>query len=282
MEKFHGFLCQSTTTSNLLSAYGKTFPVDNLRFFGKKRKVLKHIRPQVLFAPTYNDDDSVDEIVEVIKILKTKYQVVIKGHHGTQFLKENQTKRETLEALADAYYGPETNLSDCILESDVCIFGNSSAIAEAVFAGVPCLIFAHDLDLFKLYDIHTTQFKLVESGYLPYCSNPKHILSTVKEALSKNTIVKQQELNKSLFPKEYHTGIDGYLAAINFFLYHPDASDYANLHDQIINSYKNTIAEKSQTISNQQSSLEDYQKGKLYKLARKLYKIEGKIKHVKS
>lgn len=286
MEKYHGFLCQSTTTSNLLSAYGKTFPVDNLRFFGKKRKSPKREKPQILFAPTYNDDDSVEEIAEAIKTLKPHFRIIVKGHHGTQFLKSNQDKKKTLESLADAYYGSETSLSDLILESDVCIFGNSSAIAEAIYVNVPCLIFAHNLDLFKLYDIHTTQFKLVESGYLPRCSNPKNILKTVQETLSPRVKAKQQQLADVLFPKEYHTGIEGYLSAIEFFLHSPDAEDYSRLHDRILDSYKKTIAEKDQSnaelnqiISRQQLLLDNYEKGKLYKLATKLYKIEGKIIH---
>ena len=281
MQEYHGFLCQSTITNNMLQVYGRTFPVDNLRFFGKKKKIAKREKPQVLFAPTYNDVDTEDELVEIVKNLKKKYYVVVKGHHGTEFLKKNASKKQVLVDLADKYYGSEASLSNLILESDVCLFGNSSAIGEALYAGVPCAVATGDLDCFKLGDIHTTQFLFVRDGYIPYAKTAADVNKAIEAALSKKMIEKQKELSQKIFPKEYRTGVKGYLDVINYFLYDEVAQDYLKLHDQNIEE-KMTLKKELEQAKAKVEVLEDIEKRKLNRMAAKIYKLEGKIRHGKS
>lgn len=281
MQEYHGFLCQSTITNNMLQVYGRTFPVDNLRFFGKKKKTVKREKPQVLFAPTYNDVDTEDELVEIVKNLKKKYYVVVKGHHGTEFLKKNASKKQVLVDLADKYYGSEASLSNLILESDVCLFGNSSAIGEALYADVPCAVATGDLDYFKLGDIHTTQFLFVRDGYIPYAKTAADVNKAIEAALSKKMIEKQKELSQKIFPKEYRTGVKGYLDVINYFLYDEVAQDYLKLHDQNIEE-KMTLKKELEQAKAKVEVLEDIEKRKLNRMAAKIYKLEGKIRHGKS
>ena len=282
MERFHGFLCQSTVTSSLLSCYGKTFPVDNLRFYGKKRRAPKTAQKRLLFAPTFNDQDKAEEFQKLIKILKSDYHIIVKSHHGIAYLKTNQQKKDVLESLADEYYGPETSLSELILDSDVCLFGNSSAIGEALYAGVPCAVFAHDLNYFKYGDLSTTQYQLVKAGYLPFADNISQVKAAVDKALSEKFIKKQRDLAKILFPQNYRTGTKGYLDAINYFLNSQEAKDYVIFHDEISKSRREMVAAKDAEIEHCAQILKGYEDGKLFSLARKLYQIEGKIRHVKS
>lgn len=235
LEGFHGFLCQSVVTHEILKAYGATFPVDNLRFCKKGDIILgNNGKKRLLFAPTYNDQDEAQELLEIMKLLKEKYYLVVKGHHGTSYLKENLDKREVLSELADEYYDSSTNISNLISKVDVCLFGNSSAIGEALYAKVPCVIYAKDLDYFGLDGIHTTQYRLVEEGVLPWASRDDEIIPAIKKAMSAKYKNKQGELSDKLFPKEYKTGVDGYLQVIDFFLKDPLAQDYALLHDFIL------------------------------------------------
>ena len=116
LEGFHGFLCQSTITRELLKVYGQTFPVDNLRFYKKTRKKgNKNSKKIVLFAFTYNGEEDIKELEKAIKTLKDNYSVIIKAHHGTTYLKEHSKKKDIFRELADEYYGPEVSLSDLIL-----------------------------------------------------------------------------------------------------------------------------------------------------------------------
>ena len=281
MQEYHGFLCQSTITNDMLQVYGRTFPVDNLRFFGKKKKAVKREKPQVLFAPTYNDVDTEDELVEIVKNLKKKYYVVVKGHHGTEFLKKNASKKQVLVDLADKYYGSEASLSNLILESDVCLFGNSSAIGEELYAGVPCAVATGDLDCFKLGNIHTTQYLFVRDGYIPYAKTAADVNKVIEAALSKKMVEKQKELSQKIFPKEYRTGVKGYLDVINYFLYDEVAQDYLKLHDQNIAEKMDLKAELRKAKA-RIDALEDIEKRKLNRIVAKFYKLEGKIRHGKS
>ncbi len=285
MSKFHGFLCQSTITRDLLEAYGRTFPVDNLRFCSKKRKIIKRKRPQVLFAPTYNDDSSDKDFIEIIRTLKKNYYVVVKGHHGTGFLKDESGKKDALCKTADKYYGSDACLSDLILESDVCLFDNSSAIGEALYAKVPCAIIAKDLDYFKLEDIHTTQFQFVRDGYIPYSNKSSDALLVIGKALKDDFIEKQKELSNKVFPKEFKTGVDGYLRIIDYFMDDEIAQDYIKLHNLRIkneNALKNELIKCKEELTNKDSLLQEYANRKLYKLSDKIYNIKGKIRHGKS
>ncbi len=280
MCEYHGFLCQSTVTTCLLQVYGKTFPVENLRFFGKKKKVVKRDKKQVLFAPTYNDKDDEAELAKIVKNLKKNYRVVVKSHHGMEYLKENAGKKQTLEDLADEYYGSEVSLSDLILKSDVCLFGNSSAIAEALYVGVPCAIVASDLDYFKLGDVHTTQYEFVQDDLIPYCEDSNGVNEVIKATLSDKYKKKQQQLAHEIFPAEYHTGVEGYLKVIEYFLNDALAQDYLILHDFNVREgvvMREKARRYKEELDRKSAELDDYSKRKLNKLAAKIYKIEGRI-----
>lgn len=291
MEGFHGFLCQSTISRELLSAYGKTFAVENLRFLNKKR--IKHTgKKRVLFAPTYNDMSDAEYLLEVIESLKKNYYVIVKSHHGVEYLVKNKDRKAVLKNVADEYYGSETELADLIMSVDACIFDNSSAIGEALYAGVPCAIVAKDLDFFRLGDIHTTQYKIVKEGFLPYSEKPGDADVLVKKATSVEYRNKQKELSAKLFLSEFKTGVQGYIDAIDYFLNDQNAQDYIKLHDYVLADKLKLAQERdllmeqikayNEQISRQNAKLEDFSKRKLYRVADKLYKIEGRILNVKN
>lgn len=296
LEGFHGFLCQSKITYEMLKAYGATFPVENLRFCNRvSKRESRNGKKILLFAPTYNDLDELAELEKLISLLKKDYYVVIKGHHGTNYLKKNSEKKKAFELLADEYYDSRKNLSDLIIEADVCLFGNSSAIGEALYAKVPCAIFTKDLDYFKLDEIHTTQYKIVKGGFVPWTDKVEDILDIIKQALSADYRKKQNKLSDEIFPQSYRTGSEGYLKVIKYFLHDPIAEDYVMLHDYILKeNYKSKKEEIDKLASRNKelvdkiegleecvrrmtNKIEDDKKKKLYRIADKIYKIEGRI-----
>lgn len=291
LEGFHGFLCQSTVTADLLAVYGKTFLVDNLRFFGQnKKKRLEREKKVVLFAPTYNDKEKIEELVQMVKKMKEKYHVIIKGHHGTEYLKNNAKQKDALVGVADEYFGSETNLAELLMDADIFLSGNSSSIAEAIYAGVPCLIFAKELDYFKLGDIHTTQFELVRDGFVPYCDNVNEINEKIVEALSTDVINKQKKLANRFFPQRA-SGTKGYMKTIRYFLEDETAWDYIKLYDFVINDRQRKVdgyIEKYEDIDRKYNGcqmelatknliLEDNSRKKLYKVADEIYRVKNRI-----
>ncbi len=291
LEGFHGFLCQSIVTADLLAVYGKTFLVDNLRFFGKnKKKKPEREKKVVLFAPTYNDKEEIEELTQMVEKMKEKYKVVIKGHHGTEYLKNNLKQKNALINVADEYFGPETNLADLLMDVDVFLSGNSASIAEAIYAEVPCLIFAKELDYFKLEDIHTTQFELVKDGLIPYCNDIDEINEKIAETLLEDTSKKQRELACRFFPQRA-SGVKGYMKAIRYFLEDETAQDYIKLYDFVMSNNQKKIKKIEDMnrkynaclveLATKNSILEDNSHKKLYKVADKIYKIKNEIFSVK-
>lgn len=294
MDRFDGFLCQSTVTANLLSAYGKTFLVDNLRFCGMKKKNFSPAKKKktVLFAPTFNDSLTEDDLGKIIDNLKSKYRVIVKGHHGTEYLVCNREKKDILVQKADKYYGPKTNLSELIVDADVCLFGNSSAVGEALYAGVPCLVFAEDLNLFSYGELQTTLSEFAADGDLLVCKDLGMIEKMIEEAMSIAYRDRQKRLSQRIFPLSARDGVKGYLEVIDAFMNDRDTRDYLILHRYMINEkyydlgyYKNELKEaeeKCKKMVEYKEMLDDYRKRKLYRLADKIYRLEGMIKNEKN
>ena len=288
MRGFHGFLCNSTDGVNLLSVYGRTFPVDNLRFLGKKKQVNKSKKKIILFAPTYNDEYDAKENAKIIEELKKKYHVIVKAHHGINYLKINAEKKKQIQKGPDEYYGSEVNIVDLLMRADVCLANNSSVIGDAMRAGVPCVVFTHDIDLFRWQDFHTTQYTLYKEGKLLVCKDVKNIVKTVDEALTAKYKKNWKELEDRFFPKEYRTGVKGYLDAINYYLNDPDAEKAIMLHDYNISETVDAISKRDADVRKllddndlMRGALDDFSKRKLYKLADKFYKLEGKVIEIK-
>ncbi|MDO5475068.1 MAG: CDP-glycerol glycerophosphotransferase family protein [Candidatus Saccharibacteria bacterium] len=290
MERIHGFLCQSTITANLLSVYGKTFLVDNLRFYNASASArfdgIK--KKKVLFAPTFNDDVSDDSLKEVLNSLKKKYYVITKGHHGTEYLKKNHNQKLVLLEESDEYFGPETKLTDLILDVDVCVFGNSSAVAEALYVGKPCIVYSDDLDYFRLGDLHTTLYEMAANKQIITCNNPKDICVAVDDALDEKMVKIQKRLGEEILPRKYRNGVDGYLEVIDYFLTNPEAMDYVTFHDYVINEkysiikrYEDELKSIAGKCVEYEEKLDDFAQRKLYKIADKIYNIEGKIRNGK-
>lgn len=290
MERIHGFLCQSTITANLLSVYGKTFLVDNLRFcdtsVGARFNDIK--KRKVLFAPTFNDNVSDDSLKAILNSLKKKYYVITKGHHGTEYLKKNHNQRMVLLEESDEYFGPETKLTDLIVDVDVCIFGNSSAVAEALYVGKPCVVYSDDLDYFRLGNLHTTLYEMAANKQIITCNDPRGVCAAVDDALGEKMMKVQKRLGEEILPRKYRNGVDGYLKVIDYFLNDPEAIDYITFHDYVVNEkysiiehYENELRSIAGKCVEYEEKLGDFAQRKLYKIADKIYNIEGKIRNGK-
>lgn len=290
MEGFHGLLCPGVDGVKFLSVYGKTFPVDNLRFLGKKRIVNHTKKKIVLFAPTYNDKYDAKENESIIKELKKNYYVIVKSHHGTNYLKKNQDKKSALQMDPDEYYDSSANLIDLMMRADVCLSGNSSTIGDALRAGVPCVAYAHDLNYFKWRDFSTTQYELYKKGYLLSCDKVCYVNDMVAKALTKEYKEKWKKVGEELFPLEYRTGTKGYLDAIEFFLNNPDAQKYVLLHDYRLDYWHDEVKKREKVIDEMDRYIkvleykyrkatdkyDKYSNEKLHRMADTVYKLFGK------
>ena len=127
------FLCESSVNFEYLKFFGATYLVDNLRFYGLKMYQERRKKKRVLFAPTYNDASEASDLARVIRELKKEFYVVVKAHHGTNYLKQNKDKLDALEKEADEFYTSEKSLAELMVEADVGLFENSAAYGEAMY-----------------------------------------------------------------------------------------------------------------------------------------------------
>ena len=284
------FLCQSTVNYEILKAYGATYLVDNLRFLGLKRDGATRKKKHVLFAPTYNGDEEAEDLAKIIRALKKEFYVVVKTHHGTNYLSGNAEKKQILEKEADEFYTSEVSLSKLIVEADVFLSDNSSGYAEAMYAGVPCAIYTKDPDYFNWDGMHTTQYLLAEQGVLPWAKKPNEVLGVVKEAMSAEYVKKQKECAEKLFPPEMKTGVEGYMKVIDFYLNDMNAREYCAFHQKL---HTQTLAErkKMERLEKEKAKYQDEMKlkeleienlreimnGGLHKVADKIYTMRRKI-----
>lgn len=288
---FHGLLCPSTDGVNMLACYGRTFPVDNLRFLGKKKRRNTKNRKIVLFAPTYNDEYDAEDNARIIAQLKKHYYVIVKAHHGIKYLKINKNKKEMLQKGPDEYYGSEISIVDLLMRADVCLANCSSVIGDAMRADVPCAVYTKDIDAFRWKDFHSTQYDLYKSGKLLVCNNPDRIVETINQALEKKYIHNWRKVSDSFFPKEYRTGVKGYMDVIDYYLNDPVAKkavmlqdyyssywrDEIKLRENVIDEMDNYIKVLEQTRDNLTEALKAYSQSRIYRVAGKIYRVSKKF-----
>lgn len=287
MQSADVFLCTNVLDAEILKAYGATYLVDNLKFHGVNKYERRGQKKRVLFAPTYNDEFKPEELAQVVKELKKEFYVVVKEHHGTSYLKKNDDKRNSLEESADEYYhSSDINIAELIMKVDVCLFGNSAAIGEAMYAGVPCAILTRELDSFRLGDLCSTSYDLVQKGILPYVGSIDDVCKYLNIALSKKYRDKQLEYAKRMFPQGSKTGVTGYVEVIDYYLRNELAHRYCDLHHYVINDGRERLEEKDQQIYDLQQQLldsrqkcvdlEEVMNGGLHRLASKVYEWSRK------
>lgn len=229
-KKFHAILCQSTYETDILSVYAKTYFVSNLKFINYRNKTNKSLKKTVLYLPTYGDVSSIDQLQGALEIVKSKYRLVVKIHHGTNHLYEEEYRKKVLQELADDYFEADTPLADLLATADVVLSDNSGSIFEALYSKTPVAIYAKDLNERRVEGLDTLQYKLVKEGVVPHTDSHGRILDTIDRALSRSVIRKQRIKRKALFPT-IRRPLDSWLGVIDMYAGDKINQDYVDLHN---------------------------------------------------
>lgn len=316
--KYDAILCSGSYDSNYLSAFSKTYQTGNMKYIGfKKKKKNSKGKKNLIYLPTYGDGCSIDLIIEELNKLREKYYVIVKIHHGTNFLNNEQNRINKLRDCVDEYYDSHKNLSELLEIADVVLTDNSGALFEALYTDTPVAIFCDDVNKHKIGNFNTIQYELVEKGIIPYTNNKNQLNKILDMALSKQYIEKQNNWNKRSFYHPKDLKKDFVELIVKFLrdeidnryyeMHHLLKKEYYEMHDTIISKDKiiedinqniselnssilnlenknelvnNKLQEKNFVISNlevENSRLEKalsyYENGKLYKIAKKIYKL---------
>jgi len=130
-------------------------PVGNPRFdvwhqdsFHQRAKASHsaHIDPSrktVLYLPTWGELSSVDQYLETVYSLASKYNVLLKMHHNTQLLEPDRAAKVTAGAIR--HYGANDDLLELLSVADIVISDYSGAIFDAIYCGKPVVLANTDI-----------------------------------------------------------------------------------------------------------------------------------------
>lgn len=289
---YDAILCTSEFDASYLSAYGKTHIIGNLKDLNFKRK--KHGgKPNLLYLPTYGKGSSIDNFPNNLGELKDKYNVIVKIHHGTKFLKDENYRIQKIKECCDELYDSDKPLYELMEVADIVLTDMSGSLYDALYLGIPVAIFAEDINVFKIGDFNTIQHQLVNEKIVPYTNDPSKIRNIITEAISKH----QHDIQLK-WSQRYLNGVknpvENFVNTITNYLNDDINERYFQLHcvlresfinkDKEINSLNSLnlqLTESNIELYQEQKKLEEkinfYETSRLHKLVDKIYEIKNKI-----
>lgn len=292
---YDAILCYSTYEADLLSGYTKTFVVGKPMYHDFKKSNKENDKPVLLYLPTYGKFDSISNISNGMKLLKKNFKVITKLHHGTNYFNYESNKRNILKEMFDECYDSSIQLSELLKKADVVLTDNSGSIFEALYNKIPVAIFSKSLDECSFGNIKSYQKQLVDNGLIPYTDDENKIIDIVKNALNKQYVDKQSKISDEIFPMKGKKGLNCFVDSLKYFLEDKHDIEKKELHNYIVECYNelalkndkneimiNEINEKNRYLSCYCDELKeivnDYEKGKLYKISKKIYIMIGKLR----
>lgn len=308
---YDAILCCSTWENKILKVYAPTFNVGNLKFVHFKKIKKQNKKQKILYLPTYGKYSSLKGAIEGFKRLKDKYIVITKMHHGTSYLKEEQEDIKKLYNVFDKVYDENTELTKLLEDVDLVISDNSGSVFEAMYARVPVLIYSEDEDL-SINGLIPLQQQLVEQGVILRTNDIGLLPDFISKTFSNDIVKKQLKCSDDLFPIKNSDLIETFIKIIEIFINDDVDLCYYKLHDYVknnitkfinneyrlnyelerlklfdekienlnhkINNLNKIIFDLEIENNNLKDKLKDYEKGKLYKLSKKIYFLSNKFR----
>lgn len=200
---FDAFLCYGKMDSMCLQNYGKTFEIGNLKYLNTKQRPNKiRQKKTILYLPTYGDNCSIDKIGKEIALLIDKYDIIVKPHHGTEYL-NNSIEKQRMHFLKNNFnkvYSSKDSLEKLMERCDLVISDLSGAVFDSICLGKPVIMFlANTNSHYGEYKSLPIQFANLEYILTVDSVNCKNLEDIVNKSLKSDYIKKQQEAFDMLF-----------------------------------------------------------------------------------
>ena len=297
---YDAILCYSTYEEEILNNYSKTFLVGRLCFKDFKKQASNKDKKTILYLPTYGEFSGIDETLEELEKLSHRYRIITKEHHGTNYLYSENEKSKNLESVISQFYDSSYPLSKLLEISDVVLTDNSGSIFESFYTKVPVCIFSKNIKKCNFNDFESLQYQLIKEDIIPFTDKEKELEKIINKALSNEYIRKQNTISDILFPIKQSDILASFTNVIDTFI--DDTDEYLKnrivLHREVIKYIESLLEvndglEKNYHLVNKalnavqnentilKTELEDYKKGKLYKISSKMYSIQSKVRRKK-
>ncbi|AOR24722.1 CDP-glycerol glycerophosphotransferase family protein [Clostridium taeniosporum] len=126
----------------------------------------------ILYAPTYGELSSINVWIKTIKDLQSKYNVIVKMHHGTAYLANELNRRKYIQDNFINVIDDRYDLLKVFSLTDILLIDNSGVMTEGILA---------DLNIIKLdFDFNEECVWLTDENSMDQ-KIKKHIISVKKE-----------------------------------------------------------------------------------------------------
>ena len=188
-------------TESFLSAYGKVYPIGNIKYLNFQKKSNAKKKPTLLYLPTYGDDTCIEKIVPELLKIKDKFTLSIKAHHGTNYLINDveNNRRKLIEKNFDNIYNSEVSLLELLKDTDIVISDNSGAIWDAVCSKTPVAIANNNLKEKDYHGFIAEHYKAIKNKDILAINDKTDIKDIITQTLSEEIRNKQNNLFKKLF-----------------------------------------------------------------------------------
>lgn len=251
---FDGFLCYGDKDSEYLSNYGKTFKVGNMKYINhvSKKSTNKTSKKKILYLPTYGNESSIDLLIPKLEELKSKYDISIKMHHGTEYLK-NDIEKKRKEKIYSVFsssniYLSKDSISDLIDDSDVVVTDLSGALFDAIYLRKPVIMFYPQK--YESYgNLTPLPIECAQKGYyISFCeSQLENFAKYISVALSKEYLERQNEVFDILCCCDKDGSKEKFIEFLNSIEKDIFSEDYLNIHCRMREDVKKYINDKKET-----------------------------------
>lgn len=205
---FDAFLCYGKMDSVCLQNYGKTFEIGNIKYLNTKlRKNNNKRKKTILYLPTYGSNCSIDKFGKEIASLQNQYNIIVKPHHGTEYL-NNSTEKNRLQFLKDNFnevYSSKDSLCDLMEKCDLVFSDLSGAVFDSICLEKPVIMFLVNTNS-HYGEYSSLPIKFSNLGYILTVNdqNDTNLNNIVKKSLLEDYSKKQREAFSMLFCCDNH------------------------------------------------------------------------------
>lgn len=186
----------------------------------------------ILYVPTYGELSSISEWIEEIKNISNNLNVIIKMHHGTSYLKSEQSRRRFIERNFSNVLDDTADLLNLLKVTDYVVSDNSGVVFDAILAEKKIVLLNTKFN-------HSENYSSIESEIRKKIINidsGTDILEILQDRdLWDSQIKKQHKIREELFSKI--DGLSGERAA-------KEIIELANRKDNLENHFLLSLREK--------------------------------------
>lgn len=203
----------------------------------------------ILYLPTYGEDSLFNDTIQELSRLPSSWQIMVKLHHGTEFLEEQRRMLVEGSIMNIELYGQSEDLEQLLYKSNVVISEGSSACFDAIYFCKPLIISERaDVQYFYGEEPVTSQLSTTYRINSFRVGNIKLEDLIVKTILNVDYVKHIKQIREYFFPIRGRNTLLKTLEIIDQFATKIPDNDYMTTKQAIIDALKDRIVKKQEAL----------------------------------